>query len=187
MIVFRVKRAFGCHISNEYHAIYRAFCMLILIAFSYHVHQLLQLRPAYSHCHCEPLSTSFVPHPQTWFSRLILKRGSIQWRAFRQSYTCQNKPRTPLLKSPLIYLPHVSLKVSFPTVSPLSSHPSAQVFFQSCEKLLAFPPSVLQVSSLRMITVTARGFIRVDWCCFKTLCNPHSAAFVFTSSWQIKL
>lgn len=127
MIVFRVKRAFGRRISNEYHAIYWAFCMLILIAFSCHVQQLLQLRPAYSHYYCESLSTSFIPHPQTWFGRLVLKEVVFSEELFVKA-TCQNKPLTPLLKSPLIYLPYVSLKVLFPIVLPLSSHPSAQVF-----------------------------------------------------------
>lgn len=65
-----------------------------------------------------PLSTSSIPHPETRFGRLILKEVDFNAELFVTA-TCQNKPLTPLLKSPLIHLPlSLPLKVSFPSPRP---------------------------------------------------------------------
>lgn len=121
VIVFRVKRAFDSHISTEYYAIYWAFGMLIFNCIFIARSTTSSASPSlFSVSHW--LSTSFIPHPQTWFGRLILKEVEFCAELFVKA-TCQNKALTPLLKSPLIYLPYVFLKVSFPIVLPLSSHP----------------------------------------------------------------
>lgn len=114
VIVFRVRRAFRSHISTECYAIYRAFGMQILIAFSWCDQQLLRPRPANSQLGRLPLSTSSIPHPETRFGRLILKEVDFNAELFVKA-TCQNRPLTPLLKSPLIHLPlSLPLKVLFP-------------------------------------------------------------------------
>lgn len=41
---------------------------------------------------CESLSTSFIPHPQTRFGRLILKEARIQCGAIRQSHLPAQNP-----------------------------------------------------------------------------------------------
>lgn len=64
----------------------------------------------------ESLSTSFIPHPQTRFGRLILKGGRIQCGAIRQSHLPAQSPFPTTQPLPLIYLPSVFLKVLHPIV-----------------------------------------------------------------------
>lgn len=70
----------------------------------------------------ESLSTSFIPHPQTRFGRLILKEGRIQCGAIRQSHLPAQSPFPTTQLLPPIYLPSVSLKASHPIVWPFFAH-----------------------------------------------------------------
>lgn len=126
VIVFGVKRAFHSHISTERYAIYRAFGMLIFNCIFIARSTTSSASPSQFSVSRLPLSTSSIPHPETWFGRLILKEVDFNAELFVKA-TCQNKTLTPLLKSPLIHLARLSLSKSrFPRLAPLLS-PSPQV------------------------------------------------------------
>lgn len=118
VIVFRVKRAFRSHISTECCAIYWAFGMLIFNYIFIARSTTSSAAPSqFSVCRL-PLSTSSIPHPETWFGRLILREADFNAELFVIA-TCQNKPLTPPLNSPLIHLPlSLPLKVWFPSSRP---------------------------------------------------------------------
>lgn len=76
----------------------------------------------------ESLSTSFIPHPQTRFGRLILKEGRIQCGAIRQSHLPTQSPIPTTLLLPLIYLSSVFLKELHPIVWPSFAHLQLRFF-----------------------------------------------------------
>lgn len=118
VIVFGIKRAFHSHTSTGCYAIYWAFGMHIFNCIFIACSTTSSASPSQFSVSRLPLSTSSIPHLETWFGRLILKGVDFSAELFVRAI-CQNKPLTPLLKSPLIHLPKsLSLKVLFPSSRP---------------------------------------------------------------------
>lgn len=122
------------------------------------------------------LSTSFIPHPQTRFGRLILKEGRIQCGAIRQSHlpAQSSLPTTQLL--PLIYLSSVSLRESHPIVWPFFAH--LQLCFFVHNQLGDYSNQVINYRARRFfchtfLTCTIRAAIAgLSDASFKTLHDP---------------